>query len=368
MQIINWALSSTDENQIYSDSYIVPRPKGTTEEVQSNKIVEPLFIPIFLNSMSKLGEVGTSLKRKIIAKALYPVPDGAEWILKRNEMQTKHGGERIQFHSPDGSVLDGMFIPSKSNDDLYCQRAFVFVPGMNSYYEHVFFDYFTTLLRTKLGDVNFLALNHPGVMVSEGDLSCDGMALSVFSGCSYLIEKKHIDPSNIVIYGQSLGGVAATRGAKLLQNEYSDSKLNLIHERSFVSFPEVVEKFCGSGLIGAKLRSYLEDDDSTWSTKDSPEDFETIKGNKLIIYSKFDSVVPFEFSFYKKLHEQKPNLPNVKVLSLPGERLREQEHYRIFSSDEEDVIIEEIKYMLGLPYKEIFGSFQAYPLSVSQEV
>ncbi len=366
MQSINGAISSKNANQIYSDSYIVPKPRGTIDAVQNNKIVESSNIPIFLNSTVKLSEVKATLKKRLIAKALYPLTDSTEWIFKRNEIKSKHGGERVKFHSPDGSVLDGMFIPSKSNEGLFSERAFVFVPGMNSYYEHVFFDYFITLLRKKLGDVNFLALNHPGVMVSEGELSCDGMALSVFSGCSYLIEKKHLDPSIIVIYGQSLGGVAATRGGKLLQNEYPDSELNLIHERSFVSFPEVVEKFCGSGFIGGQLRSYLEDEESTWSTTDSPEDFEILKGNKLIIYSKFDCVVPFDFSFYKKLHEQKPNLSNVKVLSLPGEMLREQEHYRIFSSDEEDVVIEEIKRMLGLPYKEIIGAFQAYPLNISQ--
>lgn len=337
--------SSSSSLSRIANVYISPFPKALPRPQE--KKVENALKNLFSTLTDSLRYLNVS--KTLAAKILYPTSDGQKWEDRRQVMQKDLGGVRIRAQSPDGSLLDGMLFPANSSSDPLSQKAMVFVPGMDGYYEDDFSDYLIRLFKDKLPSMNFLILNHPDVMASKGNLTVDGMALTAFTACSYLIEKVGINPNDLIVYGQSLGGVAATRGARWLQVEYPEAEMKLINERSFLNFPEVVEAYYGNGPIG-RLLNYASDS-TGWSTPDVLDAFDAIKGDKLVIYSPYDGVVLKTFSLFQKLEARGNSGEKVKILEMEGENIKPEEHWRKFTPREEDTMIYEIHHMFGQTFK-----------------
>ena len=308
------------------------KPSGEIKETAATQ---------FSSLMESLSQF--SVSRSLAAKIMYPTSDGPEWEERRKEMEDE-GGVRMQAESPDGSLLDGILFPACSTGDPLSQKAIIFVPGMDGYYEDGFSHYLIDLFKEKLGNINVLILNHPSVMASKGELTCVGMALTAFTGCKFLIEGLGLKANDLIVYGQSLGGVAATRGTQWVQMEHPEAEMKLINERSFHNLPDVV----GDGVMGLGLKYGTEK--AGFSTPDLVEAFDAIKGEKLVIYSPYDGMVLKAHSLFQKLYQRGLG-QKVSILEMEGETVKKEEHWRTFTPKEEERLIMEIRRMLGLGFE-----------------
>ncbi|WP_068469626.1 hypothetical protein [Candidatus Protochlamydia phocaeensis] len=279
-------------------------------------------------------------------KCLFSASDSPEWENKRKKLITQFQAERVRLTSPDGSVLDGMFFPSDSQNEELAEKALLFAPGANGYYEDGFSSYLVSLIKNKLGPINILIVNYP-VLAGRGDVNMESMKLTVYTACCFLTEEKGILPHHMIVYGQSLGGIAATRGAKLFQDQISGSGLHLITERSFLDLPTVSKGFLG-GVSGSFAKMILEYDQ--WKVNDVEEAFKSLKGHKLIVYSEYDGVVLSMYSMAKKLPLNSLK-GSIAVLRMEGKKTQAKEHWRRFSSKEEEALIQEMGMMLNLSSK-----------------
>jgi hypothetical protein len=319
-----------------------------TKIFSSDSIKKP-FKRSYFETLSGLSNsfsnFSNQISNQVSSIILYPNFDSPKWEKKRKEIQEKLGAENIQVPSSDGFLLDGMLFPPYSKNDLLSKKALVFAPGADGYYEDNFSFYFVSLIKQKLGDINVIILNYPSVMKSKGNLNPDSMASTVVTSCKYLIEEKGISPDDIIIYGQSLGGVAAVRGARNVQRKYPQAHIKLISERSFLNLPDVVHGYFKGGNIGKCMQSMTTF--ASWTTTDVLECWQELKGAKLIIYSEFDGVVLKTHSLYQAVkYGDSQDTP--KVLMMEGSEISPKEHWRTFTEKEEDAIVQEMVHMFEL--------------------
>ncbi|WP_068466305.1 alpha/beta hydrolase [Candidatus Protochlamydia phocaeensis] len=319
-----------------SITYMVPPPSSYNRPVTVDFSQESIF------SFEWIKRGG----HRLCSKILFPSSDGVEWEEKRIKLQEEFQAQRVSLESPDGSQLDGMLFPSTSKDAQLAKKAILFAPGADGFYEDNFSYYLVKLIKRHVGNINILIVNYP-VMASKGELNLESMKLTIFSGCSFLINERDIKPDDLIVYGQSLGGVASIKGTLFFQQTYPDAMINVINERSFADFPSVVQHTGGRvlGFLGRKLF-----ESNNWQTPHIEEEFNSLRGQKFVIYSKYDGVVGKSNTLYKRLKSKKAFLTtDVKVLFMEGSKVQASEHMRQFSAKEEIAIGLEMRNMLGLP-------------------
>ncbi len=364
---------NTDFNR-GEELYRAPYPKALNNQLAEEQSVEQQDDKVIgcsrslLSSLNKsFSELGDYIVSQINTNILYPVVDGSKWEKRREEIQKNLNGERINnVISLEGDRLDGMFFPAiAEKDNPLAKKAIVFVPGADGYYEDEFTYYFVSFVKEKLGDINIVVFNYPSVLVSEGNLNPDSMAMTVYTACSYLKDKVGIPLDDMLVYGQSLGGVATIRGSKLVQEQYPEAQFKIATERSFCNLPDVVEELCGGGKIGSAMKSLTAAGD--WTTTDVIEDFNALKGNKLVIYSDYDGMVRKVVSLYQALQASEGH-GNVRVLSMEGEKVSTGEHWRKFTSSEEAALVGEFLHLFGLVPIEECESPLVRTMSVAEEI
>jgi len=190
--------------------------------------------------------------------------------------------ESIVFNSADGLKLTGWYIPAKNTEltILFCHGN-----GGNMMHRLDSINIFYNL------GLNCFIFDYRGYGNSQGKPSEEGTYLDAQAAYKWLTEEKKISPDKIIIFGRSLGGSIATQLASKVEAK------TLIIESTFTSYVD----------IGRKFYPYMP---VRWFAGFSYKTIDYIREVKspvLIIHSRNDEVVPFEFGLelYEAANEPK---------------------------------------------------------------
>jgi len=190
--------------------------------------------------------------------------------------------ESVAFKSADGMQLNGWYIPADNS-----QLTVLFCHGNGGNMMHRLD---SINLFYNLG-LNCFIFDYRGYGSSEGEPSEEGTYLDVAAAYKWLTEKKRISPDNVILFGRSLGGSIAAHLATKVKAKA------LIIESTFTSYVD----------IGRKFYPYMP---VRWFARFSYRTIDYIKQVNcpvMIIHSRNDEVVPFEFGLelYETANEPK---------------------------------------------------------------
>ena len=190
--------------------------------------------------------------------------------------------EKVQFKTADGLTLSGWYIPAKNANFtmLFCHgnggNIAYALDSINIFYELGF---------------NCLIFDYRGYGHSQGKPTEEGTYLDAQGAYDWLIKEKKLKPVEIILYGKSLGGSIAAHLAGSVKVK------GLIIESSFTSYADICQKFYPYLMVRPFARYGFNTSDYL-KQADCPV---------LIIHSRNDEIVPFEFGL--RLYEQAAKEP-----------------------------------------------------------
>ncbi|MBA7681883.1 hypothetical protein ES703_90225 [subsurface metagenome] len=190
--------------------------------------------------------------------------------------------ESVVFKTIDGLQLTGWYIPADNSEFtvLFCHGN-----GGNMMHRLDSINFFYNL------GLNCFIFDYRGYGTSEGKPTEEGTYLDAQAAYKWLTEEKKVPPDRILVFGRSLGGsIAAQLTGKVKAKA-------LIIESTFTSYIG----------MGRKFYPYMP---VRWFARFSYNTIDYIKEVKIpvmIIHSKNDEVVPFEFGLelYEAANEPK---------------------------------------------------------------
>lgn len=253
--------------------------------------------------------------------------------------------ERIVIALPDGTPIDTLYFPGERTDRaiLACQGNASFAETSAFAEESEGICKIDFLMQT---GASVLLFNPTEVGHSHGKASPETLALSVYSAYEYLIHEKKIKPHNILLYGTSLGGCYGNLGAALIQKKYPEEKIHVVNNRSFSTLSSVAKAVLKNPLTARFLKRFIP---RMGMEMNSKEAFDTLKGEKLLIYHRFDTTIPHEASLYTAV--LKNPIGTVMAFELRDAKWDEKCNYhrRSYTLAEEKILIELFKNILNLP-------------------
>lgn len=190
--------------------------------------------------------------------------------------------ENVVFKSADGLKLTGWYIPADNSKltVLFCHGN-----GGNMMHRLDSINIFYNL------GLNCFIFDYRGYGSSEGEPGEEGTYLDAAAAYKWLTKTKKVSPNNIVLFGRSLGGSIATQLASKIRVKA------LIIESAFTSYVD----------IGKKFYPYMP---VRWFARFNYRTIEYIRQVRcplMIIHSRNDEVVPFEFGLelYEAANEPK---------------------------------------------------------------
>ena len=163
--------------------------------------------------------------------------------------------------------------------------------------------------------VNVLALDYRGYGKSEGSPFEEGLYRDADAAYAYLVEQRHVPPEDIVLLGQSLGGVVAIDLASRRDCG------GLIVESSLTTAREMARRILRIPLVGYTPRTRF----------DSLSKIARVRAPVLIVHGTEDGVIPF--SMGQRLFENAPQpkafyavegAGHNNLLEIAGETYRER--------------------------------------------
>jgi len=255
-----------------------------------------LFFPIYLCyiGLRKLGAILVH-PASYFSKTKTPYDAIAQW--KTALYWKKLYGEKAEycsFKTPDGLTLDGMlFNPLSGN----LPNKVALIQGGNcTCYEDRMEEGFDLLKNNGGEETAIFFFNLRGVNLSEGGSDPQKLPLDAYSAYKFLIERHNFKPSQVAFYGHSLGGAVCAAGAAMIQEEYPDSEIGGISDRSFSSVSSTIQHMLGNGYFGKFIG---------WLVKkldleiDAAAAWEKLKGKKLVLCHPRDKIIREEASLYK---------------------------------------------------------------------
>ncbi|NIP24846.1 MAG: alpha/beta fold hydrolase [Phycisphaerae bacterium] len=178
--------------------------------------------------------------------------------------------EDVVFKTDDGLSLNGWYIPAENSHMtvLFCHGN-----GGNIMHRLDSINIFYNL------GLNCFIFDYRGYGSSEGKPGEEGTYLDVKAAYEWLTKEKKVSPNNIIIFGRSLGGSIAAQLASKVRSRA------LIIESTFTSYVD----------IGRKFYPYMP---VRWFARFSYRTIDYIRDVRcpvMIIHSRSDDVVPFEF-------------------------------------------------------------------------
>ena len=191
---------------------------------------------------------------------------------RRIEITPEQAGlnfEDLYFTAEDGTSLNAWYIPAESTRTtiLFCHGNAGNISNRLESIEQFH----------RLG-LNVFIFDYRGYGQSKGSPDEEGTYQDAFAAWQYLIERKDLQPNEIIIFGRSLGGAVATWLAT--QTE----PLGLIIESSFTSIPNLASKVYP--FIPVRLLSRFQ--------YNSEENIKRIKAPVLVVHSRDDDIIPFD--------------------------------------------------------------------------
>ena len=190
--------------------------------------------------------------------------------------------ENVHFESSDGLRLCGWYVPAKDSQFtvLFCHGN-----GGNMMHRLDSINFFYNL------GLNCFIFDYRGYGHSQGKPGEEGTYLDVEAAYAWLTEEKQVPPDDIIVFGRSLGGSIAAHLAGRVQVRA------LVVESTFTSYVD----------IGKKFYPYMP---VQWFASYSYRTIDYIRDVTcpvMLIYSRGDEVVPFEFGLelYESANEPK---------------------------------------------------------------
>lgn len=190
--------------------------------------------------------------------------------------------EKVALKTDDGLKIAAWFVP--------CEKAIMTVLFCHGNGGNMTHRLDTINILNELG-LNCLIFDYRGYGDSQGKPSENGTYLDAQAAWKWLTHKKGIKAEQIIIFGRSLGGsIAANLAARIIP-------AGLILESAFTSFP----------AIGAKYYPYLPVKLFAAFNYNTVESLKKINCPLLIMHSKRDEIVPYEFGpqIYEAANEPK---------------------------------------------------------------
>ena len=176
--------------------------------------------------------------------------------------------EDIIIKTSDGISISAWYIPVENN-----RATILFFHGNGGNISHHidFIEMFYNL------NLSTFIIDYRGYGKSEGMPSEEGTYLDAEASWNYLVKEKKINPSNIIIYGRSLGGAIGARTAE------KNKPFALILDSTFTTITE----------IGVKQYPYLPVRKFFKFKYNTVDYLKNIKIPVLILHSRKDSYIPF---------------------------------------------------------------------------
>jgi hypothetical protein len=155
----------------------------------------------------------------------------------------------IQYQSEnikaaDGTKLNAWFLPASSQVDHPKKPTILFLHG-NA--ENIS-THFRNVAWLPAAGFNVLALDYRGYGASEGIPNLDGIQLDIDAAMQSLLTHPGVDPNNIIIFGQSLGGALAIYYAA--HNSYRAHIKAVVIDSSFFDYRGIArEKMASSWIL-----------------------------------------------------------------------------------------------------------------------
>jgi fermentation-respiration switch protein FrsA (DUF1100 family) len=178
--------------------------------------------------------------------------------------------EKVVFETEDGLKLSAWFIPVEK-----AELTVLFCHGNGGNMTHRLD---TINILNELG-LNCFIFDYRGYGSSQGKPSERGTYLDVEAAYKWLTEEKKIPSQNIILFGRSLGGSIAAYLATKVEAK------GLIVESSFTSYVDMGRKFYPYMPVHLA---------ATYSYK-TIDYVRQVHGPIMIIHSRNDEVIPFEF-------------------------------------------------------------------------
>lgn len=138
----------------------------------------------------------------------------------------------VTFEAADGTKLHGWFVPAK-NERL---GSVLFLHG-NS--ENIS-THFERVAWLPENGFDIFLIDYRGYGRSEGAPTLDGLHEDVAAGLETLIAMPGVQPGNVVVFAQSLGGTVALTA--ISENSYKDRLAGLIIEGAFSSYRRIARE------------------------------------------------------------------------------------------------------------------------------
>ncbi|KAH0847997.1 hypothetical protein AYO21_03637 [Fonsecaea monophora] len=206
-----------------------------------------LRIPVF--ATSGLAALGSSLLYFKQNDIIYPanLPTGSRSIVDRPEKYGIEDAETIRIPTPDGETLHA-YLLRPSDPSLRKNITLLTFHGNAGNIGHRL--PIGKVLSQNLGCHVFM-VEYRGYGFSTGTPSEEGLSIDGQAALDFVREHAELRNTNIVLYGQSLGGALAV---KLLQANYQVGDISaVILENTFLS----IRKLIPSIMPAAKYLSYL---------------------------------------------------------------------------------------------------------------
>jgi uncharacterized protein len=190
--------------------------------------------------------------------------------------------EKVQFRTADDIMLSGWYIPAKNGS-----LTFLLCHGNGGNVAHALD---SVNILNEIG-FNCFIFDYRGYGNSQGNVTEEGTYLDAQAAYDWLIKEKKVPVKNIIILGKSLGGSIAAHLAGNVEAK------GLIVESGFTSYGDMAQKFYPYMLV----RPFARYNFNTF------EYLKKVDCPVLIIHSRTDEIVPFEFGL--KLYEQAAQEP-----------------------------------------------------------
>ncbi|KIX93882.1 uncharacterized protein Z520_10507 [Fonsecaea multimorphosa CBS 102226] len=251
-----------------------------------------LRIPVF--ATSGLAALGSSLLYFKQNDIIYPanLPAGSRTTVDPPEKYGIQDAESVKFPTPDGETLHA-YLLRPSDPSLRKNVTLVTFHGNAGNVGHRL--PIGKVLSQSLGCHVFM-VEYRGYGLSTGSPSEDGLSVDGQTALDFVRNHKELRNTNIVLYGQSLGGALAI---KLLQTNYQVGDISgVILENTFLS----IRKLIPSIMPAAKYLSYL--CHQRWDSEQSLAKVEDAEIPVLFLSGLRDEIVPP--SMMKTLFDQCP--------------------------------------------------------------
>jgi alpha/beta superfamily hydrolase len=151
----------------------------------------------------------------------------------REKLKTQKNAQQVDFRTEKGEKIEGMYF--SDGDD---RKTILLCSG-----SHQSFEFYTEPMINKFRSLgyNVLVFNYTGFGNSEGSISEEGVYRSSDAAYRFLVKDMQIPRANIICWGYSLGGAAATHLA-------AKHGIDIVLDRTFSSASRVAYSKAPKGL------------------------------------------------------------------------------------------------------------------------